>query len=294
MLPLPSGFLEAVREIREERVRGAAWSARRAAEALILLAEHGDPGPRGVEQAASLIIKANPGMASLYNVASLALEAYGEKGLEGLEDVARRFIEYQSDASRRIAAEAQRILPRGIVVATISFSSNVYTVLSEAGRKLGKTVVLESRPGGEGVLLARELARRGIEVSLVPDAAMHLFLRDVDLIMVGADTVTWDACLYNKVGTRLLAEAGKRREIPVVGVFEAYKIHPVKKCGEVEPVVREYVVEDYGAVDVPLFDDTPPSLIDASVTENGINEYTASSIKRLYRAFRSSLLEEED
>jgi len=293
-LDLPEGFLKIVGEIRGERVRGAAWSARKAAEAFITLAESGDPGSRGMERAASMIIEANPGMASLYNVARLAMEAYAQNGIGGVDEAARRFIEYQSETSRKIALEAQKILPRGIVVATISFSSNVYAALAYAGGKLGKAVVLESRPGGEGVFLAKELKRRRVEVELVPDSSMHVFLKDVDLVLVGADTVTWDACLYNKVGTRLLIEAAKRREIPVAGVFEAYKIHPAKKCGEVEPVATEYEVEGYGTIITPLFDHTPPALIDAMITSSGVSEYTAPALRRIYREFYAEILSSDD
>jgi translation initiation factor eIF-2B subunit delta len=86
----------------------------------------------------------------------------------------------------------------------------VFSILKKAKEK-GKrfeVVVSESRPVFEGRKLALSLGKLGIPVTLVTDAALSLYIRESDLVFVGADSVS-EKNFVNKVGTyglSLLAE----------------------------------------------------------------------------------------
>lgn len=283
-------FARIVHEIKSERLKGAAWAARKAAEALLALGESGDPGFGTLMEACRLLKESNLSMASVYNVAMVALRAYEEGGVEGMIAAMKNFMEYQSWSSRRIASNARQVVPKGSVILTISFSSNVLNVLVSVREAVRKVLSLESRPGGEGVLLASELRRRGIAVELVPDLSLHLHIGAVDLVMVGADSVTRNGCVVNKVGTRLVAEGAREERVPVVAVFEGYKVHPEKGCGEIPLLRRKFHVEGYGEVECQVFDETPPELIASCVTEYGVKEFTQEGIRSAYERFVERVL----
>ncbi len=282
---MPSHFLGVVEEIRREEIRGASWCAWKAASALLDLAAGGRLDHQAAEEAARLVREANRSMASLYNVAKLFLEAYRAEGPGAAAEAMRMFLDYRSRSSDRIAQAAQEILGNGSAVVTISYSSNVERVLKSAGDTLARVYVAESRPGGEGVVLARSLRSRGISAVVVPDAAVHTVLGEVDMVLVGADTVTLEPCLVNKVGTLPLALAAREARVPVVAVFEAYKIHPEAGCGDVELVRRPYPDAPYGMPEVPIFDRVPGRLVSLQVTEYGIERFGSEELRRVYERF---------
>ncbi|GAB6148827.1 eIF2B alpha/beta/delta subunit family protein [Stetteria hydrogenophila] len=264
----------ALARVAGETVRGASWSARVAAEALLADVEGGGRPCRDPEAVASAVEAANPSMASLYNLALLIREACASGGDEALARAVGRLLEYMEWARGRLRAAAAGAIPEGATVAAFSYSSSVEDAILEARGRVVGVVVFESRPGGEGVHLARRLRRAGIPVELAPDALMLDRLSGVDVAMVGADTVTRDGCLVNKAGTRLLALAAREAGIPLVAVFESYKIHPHARCGGVRIARRTYEIEGWGPVELPVFDETPPSLLGKAATEWGLHPWS--------------------
>src|SRR3989304_8311282 len=92
--------------------------------------------------------------------------------------------------------------------------------------------VTESHPGLEGRQLAKDLINIGLTVKLVADSAVTSILSDVDLVLVGADSVLADGSLVNKVGTGNIAELAKARGIPVFVICETAKFSTVDFLGE--------------------------------------------------------------
>src|SRR5207247_8630284 len=113
-------------------------------------------------------------------------------------------------AARRLAAR----LPRRATCLTLSSSAVVYRALLAARRRgrLARVVVAESRPGCEGVAVARRLAARGVPVSVIVDALAPAAVADVDVVVLGADAVTrtavWNKC--GSLGGALAASAARR------------------------------------------------------------------------------------
>lgn len=150
--------------------------------------------------------------------------------------------------------------------------------------KIENVLVGETRPLLQGARLTTwELAEAGIPHRLTIDsaAAWAMATGQVDCVIVGADRITADGSVANKIGTYPLALAAHRHGIPFIVVAPESTRDPATATG------REIVVEERGAAEIthvgdvatapegtavfnPAFDVTPPELVTAVVTENGV------------------------
>lgn len=279
-----SDWRSIIREVREEKFRGASWCARRVAEAFIALGESGEFSDEILGEAVEEALRANPSMASIYNVVSIARKA---RNAQHLIELMKALIDYMDKARERACSIAAETMMGDIM--TISYSSMVECVLTRAKDRLGTIYVLESRPGGEGVVFAKSLRDKGVNVQLVFDATLHHYMGRVDMILVGADSVGKDACIINKAGTMLLAIQSREYGIEFYPVFESYKIHPEKSCYDIELVEREYEVEGYGKVKSVVFDRTPSRYISGFITEHGLITPNRLGVKQAYERFMEEL-----
>ena len=172
-------------------------------------------------------------------------------------------------------------------LATTAFGTAIGALRVLHGRgKVADVLVDETRPLLQGArLTAWELAEAGIPHRLTIDsaAAWAMATEQVDCVIVGADRVTADGSVANKIGTYALALAASRHGIPFIVVApESTRDLATATGGEI-------VVEERAAVEIthlggvptapertavfnPAFDVTPPDLITAVVTENGVVE----------------------
>ncbi len=164
--------------------------------------------------------------------------------------------------------------------------------------------VSETRPRNQGSrLTAWELAQHGVPYTLIADnAAGHLMRQGrVDLCIVGADRVTSDGDVCNKIGTYLKALAARDCGVPFYSAVPGPTIDwsmtgdeiPIEERHSDEVAVIEGC-DDTGAVhrvaigphDVvcanPAFDVTPAGLVTSLITERGICAATSQALHRLY------------
>lgn len=194
---------------------------------------------------------------------------------------------YADDADRRLAhtiRRGARLVKSGHLVLTYSHSTAVRLALLgalAAGRRF-EAVCSESRPMGEGVVLARRLAFAGIPVHLTTDAALPGWLEQADLVLVGADAVleTWVA---NKTGTEPLARAARRARVPAYVLADSTKWLPpgLERFWRArEEAPGEIARRPHANVQVHnrYFDRSPLSLFSAVVWEEGIA--TPSEVRR--------------
>ncbi|WP_280247092.1 S-methyl-5-thioribose-1-phosphate isomerase [Nocardia abscessus] len=170
-------------------------------------------------------------------------------------------------------------------LATSAFGTAIGTlrVLSERGA-IEQVLVDETRPLLQGARLTTwELAEAGIPHRLTIDsaAAWAMATGQVDCVLVGADRVTANGDVANKIGTYGLALAARHHDIPFVVVAPESTRDLAMATG------REIVVEERAAAEVtgfggvatapehtevfnPAFDVTPAELVTAVVTEHGV------------------------
>ncbi|WP_288450652.1 S-methyl-5-thioribose-1-phosphate isomerase [uncultured Pseudomonas sp.] len=143
----------------------------------------------------------------------------------------------------------------------------------------------ETRPWLQGSrLTAWELAGEGIPVSLNVDAAAaHLMkTRNVAWVIVGADRITANGDVANKIGTYNLAVIAMHHGVRFMVVAPSSTIDMNLASGDDIPIEERAgheLLEAGGqriAAEVeafnPVFDVTPADLIDAIVTERGVVE----------------------
>ncbi|WP_421684417.1 S-methyl-5-thioribose-1-phosphate isomerase [Stutzerimonas urumqiensis] len=143
----------------------------------------------------------------------------------------------------------------------------------------------ETRPWLQGSrLTAWELANEGVPVSLTVDsAAAHLMkTQAISWVIVGADRITANGDVANKIGTYQLAINAMHHGVRFMVVAPSSTIDMNLESGEDIPIEERPAHELLAvngqriAADVeacnPVFDVTPADLIDAIVTEKGVVE----------------------
>ncbi|MFB8831455.1 S-methyl-5-thioribose-1-phosphate isomerase [Azotobacter sp. CWF10] len=143
----------------------------------------------------------------------------------------------------------------------------------------------ETRPWLQGArLTAWELAEEGVPVSLnVDGAAAHLMkTKGITWVIVGADRITAEGDVANKIGTYQLAVVAMHHGVRFMVVAPSSTIDMSLQSGDEIPIEErdgrellevggKRVAASVEAVN-PVFDVTPADLIDAIVTERGVVE----------------------
>ncbi len=80
----------------------------------------------------------------------------------------------------------------------------------------------ESRPGNEGITLAKKLMQFNGKVTICVDAAMPLLMERADCLLIGADMISYRG-FVNKIGTNILCRTAELMDIPVYILATTYK-----------------------------------------------------------------------
>ncbi len=219
-------------------------------------------------------------MASLVTLASEVLHSIDgisqpEETVGALQASAERFRERLKENVSLAANNASQLIRNGWTVLTHSSSSSVYQAFESAQHegKNFRVTCTESRPMGEGVVLAQRLGALGIPTRLLVDSAAFTVLHEVQLILVGGDAVTPEG-LVNKIGTYGLAIAAREFTIPLYAVCDTTKFLPADYSlpEERERNPNEVLATPLQGISAMnyYFDQTPLHYLTGIVTEKGI------------------------
>lgn len=278
-------------DIRKMRIRGAGRIARAAARALKIAAKTTKARTsteflKELEQVSRFLLNTRPTAVSLPNAIRFVTHKVmvsKDLDLETLRKMviskADEFIKTSMEAVRRIGEIGSRRISDGDVIMTHCNSDCALSVIKTAfnqGKRL-EVFVTESRPMRQGLISARELSRAGIPTTLIVDSAVRHFIRDVDKVIVGADSIAANGAVINKIGTSQLALAANEARVLFFVAAESYKFHPgtlVGRLVEIEERPPNEIVNPkrFPGVKIrnPVFDVTPPEYIDLIITERGI------------------------
>jgi ribose 1,5-bisphosphate isomerase len=279
---LPSQ-LRSIDELAMDRVHGASALGRRSIEILGEVAKTPAVGAinelfRNLLAAALELRKAQPSMATIRNLTGRFLydvDAERQRGAsveEFRETITALNQKTQADAvaaAEDAARNCVPTLPEEGFILTHSYSSTVKRGLELAviGRRKFTAYVTESSPGLEGRQLAKDLVGLGVPVKLIADSAVESVVPDVDLVIVGADTVLVDGSVINKIGTSRISKVAHENGIPLNVACESAKFSTMDFLGE--PV----------RVEETLFDRTPSEYVSSFVTETGLVEPERVEVK---------------
>jgi len=282
---------ETAENIKSMEIRGAGRIARAAVEALRVHAETLDTKSVDefrveMQKAADLLLATRPTAVSLPNAVHFAmspLDATGSlaEAKAAFQVRADRFIQSSLHAVEYIAEIGARHISNGDVILTHCNSEAALACIIEAHRQ-GKEIEVyatEVRPRGQGLLTIQALNDEGIRTNYIIDSAVRYFMKNIDLVIVGADAVTVNGAVVNKIGTSQIALAAQEARTNVIVAAETYKFAPLTILGELiaieERKSSEVLSRDLAAklpnvtVRNPAFDVTPAEYIDLIVTEKG-------------------------
>ncbi len=279
--------LETAEKIRSMEVRGAGRIATAAAASLrdfslTLEVKSLDEFNAELEKAANLLLKTRPTAVSLSNAIRM-VRKYKAEDVDGARQAvvlnANNFIENSQKAVEKIGQIGSRRIRDGDTVLTHCNSQAAISVISAAhssGKKI-KVIATESRPRFQGITTIGMLEKLGIETELIVDSAARSVMNEVDLVVVGADVITANGTLVNKIGTAQIALCAREARTSFMVAAETYKFSPKTILGELvtieerEPMEVLPDISKYRHVKVrnPAFDVTPHQYIDLICTEAG-------------------------
>lgn len=183
-----------------------------------------------------------------------------------------------------------------LATAGIGTALGIIRTLAKHG-KVNMVYADETRPLLQGSrLTAYELTEEGVPCKLITDSMAAFVMRNklIDAIIVGADRITRNGDVANKIGTYGLAVLAKAHNIPfyVAAPFSTFDMSmkdgreiPIeyREAEEILKIQNNYIAPQKVEVLNPAFDITPNFLISGIITERGvILEPTEERILEMY------------
>lgn len=157
-------------------------------------------------------------------------------------------------------------------------SSSIVSILQKAKQQGKRFQVFntETRPSLQGKRTASELARLKIPVTFHIDSAARLALMDSDMMLIGADAITSEGSVINKIGSGLFAEIADRHGIPLYVCTHSWKIDPRTIKGYDEPIEKRKAGEIWKnpprgvKISNTVFEEIDSRLIEGIISELGV------------------------
>jgi methylthioribose-1-phosphate isomerase len=308
---------DAARAIRTMQVRGAPLIGATAAYGLALALGH-DASDSSLEQARALLLATRPTAVNLRwaldrvraKVAPLATAARAEAAWKeadaiAAEDVAANHALGEHGLRLLEALASRSANPVQILthcnagaLATLAWGTATAPIYLAQARGIRVHVwVSETRPRLQGArLTAWELREHRVPHTLIVDAAGAALMRQhrVDIVLVGADRVTRNGDVCNKIGTYEKALAARDNAIPMYAAVPTATFDwtladgagvPIEERDAAEvlrPSSGDSIAPSGTAVANPAFDVTPGRLLTGLITERGVCASDAAAIASLF------------
>lgn len=224
------------------------------------------------EVAANILEEARPTAVVLHNCIEQIKKRRSKKTIESL-------IKTLSSVKEKESRHAGKIVKNNFRIMTYCHSGEAMAFIKHAWLKHKRkisVIACETEPLEQGVRTASELAAAKIPVTLIDDNAIGFFMKDVDVVIIGADAMRANG-LVNKIGTSLLAQSARANGKPLYVVANLLKIDRRKKLKIEERSPKEIyrkIVNKGRARGIkirnPAFDVTPWKYVTAVVTEKGV------------------------
>lgn len=280
-----------MRDIKAIRIQGARNVA--VAGAKILMMKAGQSGARSsrallleLREVSKEVMGLRPTEPALrFGQELIILKAASRKDLGADElrkyivQVCRDYIFETRKVLEKIALYGSRAIVSGDVVMTHCHSHCVIEIFRAAKRQ-GKdftVIVTETRPLYQGTITARELVREKVDVVYCIDSASAAVMAKATKVLVGADAITADGAIVNKIGTYQIAIEAKEYKVPFIVACGTHKYDSRTALGFPEPIEQRAVKEVADPTKIrgakiinPAFDVTPKEYIHEIVTEIGV------------------------
>ncbi|MHA2287290.1 MAG: translation initiation factor eIF-2B [Promethearchaeota archaeon] len=260
-----------------------------------------------LEEAKNILFNTRPTEPALRNGLNFILNRLKKPKHEFKQKYFLELISYYKDkynkmilnSKSKIAEIGARRIPyvesdNDYIIMTHCHSSVVTAILLEA-RRQGKhfeVINTETQPRLQGRQTAKELLDAGIKVYHVVDSAMRWAVNhyEVNLILIGADSVTSEGTVLNKIGSRLLALVAHEEHVPFYVATPLLKYNPQTSFGVIEKIemretseIWENPPKDLEILN-PAFETVSRRYIDGLITEAGIfaSSHVPTYFNKLY------------
>jgi len=294
-----ASFQSIVRDIKELKIQGAQNVAKASAKGINIIAEQSKGKSREVilgelKKAKDILVKTRATEPAMRNVLSYLfynLRDY-EDILKELDKRSKYIKKHFEDSEKSIARIGSKKIAKESVVFTHCHSSTVVNILKEAKSHKEDFEVYntETRPMFQGRITAKELARVGIKVTHFVDNGGRLALKEADIMLIGADAITSEGKIINKIGSEMFSEIADKYDVPVYVCSDSWKFDPNSIFGYEEEIEKRsgeevWVGAPYGVViDNRAFEKVDPDLISGIISELGVYkpEIFIEEVKRAY------------
>jgi translation initiation factor 2B subunit (eIF-2B alpha/beta/delta family) len=193
-------FNKIISDIKSIKIQGANSVARAGLEAFLLFP---------TKKHAKEIVSARPTEPMLQNFIKILLKS------KDLKKTSKLLLNYMEYAQKQINQAGETLIQNNFHIFSHCHSSSVIEMLKHA-KKQGKEFIVytaEVEPLLQGRQTAKDLAKAGIKVIVMPDLSAEYFLKKCDLFFFGADAYT-RRFIYNKIGTSTLTKLASLYNIP--------------------------------------------------------------------------------
>ena len=288
---MDSTFIQVVDDIRSLKIQGATNIANDGVNALTSLAEliefnSIDGMIKELDEARQDLSTARDTEPALRNGLRYIVYNLHEKAStiqearEVVKSFAEEYIHLLKESKRKVIQYGAHRIKKGSTIMTHCHSSLSTGIILEA-HKQGKEIQVfctETRPRYQGRITAKELVEAGIPTTQVVDSAMRWVINrhDVDIIITGADSITSQGTVINKIGTRLLALAAREMDIPFYSAINLLKYDPETSIGKLSEIEMRESKEIWENPPKglnflnPAFETVSHELIDGIISEAGV------------------------
>jgi len=290
-------FSSIIQDIKDIKIQGAINVAKAAAKAIEIVSdEYADKEDflHHLNVAKQILLKTRPTEPAMRNVLNFLLFK-----LESKEDVAavlkkrqRSIKKHFETSNEEIAQIGSKKISSGDVVFTHCHSSTVMEILKRAKKEKKRFKVhnTETRPLFQGRITAKELARAGIPVVHFVDSAGRLALKEADIMLIGADAISSEGKVINKIGSELFAEFADKYDVPVYVCTDSWKFDPQSVFGYEEEIEKRSGSEVWAGapkgvrVSNLAFEKVDSDLVTGVISELGVYkpEVFIEEVKRKY------------
>jgi ribose 1,5-bisphosphate isomerase len=210
------------------------------------------------------------------------VEKSTEKSVKKLSETvsmaSQQFLKDLENSKERIAEMGARRIRNNSTILTHCHSSTVTHLLRKARHdgKVFEVICTETRPVFQGKITAKEMLDLSVRTTFIVDSAARFFMNQVDMVVVGADAITSEGNVINKIGTSMIALVAQEARTPFYVVSELLKFDPATMYGDYEKIEERDPREIWKdapkdlTVRNPAFDVTRRDFIHGIICEEGI------------------------
>ncbi len=290
--------LKMVERVRTDVIGGAADTAKEIVQALKALAldsqaSRAEQFAKEIEEAVVDVLRVMPTLAPPVNAlhrvlgsmeTALAAGASVDEVKEAVVVAVDNFLAWAATAIGKVAQYGAELIHDGDVIFTYSMSSTVWKIfrLARSQGKSFEVIVTESRPANEGLWTVDEMLKVEVPISVSVDACIGDLVPKANLVFVGADAISSHGMSLCKVGTYPTALVAKAHGVPFYVAADTLKFDTSTLLGlapRIDPIHWHEVLSEKYPPSVKvvgrIFDQTPPHLVNAVITEVGLLHPTA-------------------